>query len=840
MAPFNPAIPDTNDPNWLGWSKPISQPQADTSTGEVLSTVGTSLQGGLSAADTLLKQQTKDLARAGAEKIMDEYTSTLEKTDISTRIAAAAAGGQGVPTSDTSTDLSAKSKPGAGTLSASPTEEVPEELQNLPANLDNMVTARGNNKLSSTAYAGRLAAMAKDLRARYPGYVDYIDDEVKKVTGMNPANHYITSLLGDINSFADAGKAIDTKIRSELWSHLGDSPYIAQILSAYNAGRYGNPREAEPRIMAAISPYIIAKKRLELRAAQRADAKGTREELEVGVENDANKAMESQATLAFNTLHLMQGSPTAAQISDIIAKANAGEITLTGDQAQTLSRAVRTLKFQAEQGADATFFNKQGPDGRLNRSVLGETKVTAIKKGQFEKFDIVADLLENKQYGLAFKAMNSIRAIGDEDTHTMITVPELAQKLRLLKALDNYKLPAASRQLLEQSIAEDLIPKMKEYTDYAQKKMILQPDTPSGVVNTIKGQLETMERRAKAEGGPKISKEQVAKSTESLLATIDKIPTIQDPRIQSNIAKAAFDPSNLGLLTKFEEDHYKGERFIPGKYSIFNRLYAPDMTKTMKALGGQDWENYKDIAKQMWGRELFGPFLQRFSNASMDNLLNNNFVKVGWDPDNFKMQYDFTGPVSPSTKNYLKQNFDRLNASFDKLINIAKEEGRDPNALILGWLKEHGVDTGRLPGLPEKLMQEIINSKTAEKTEAEGFAKRFGAKPQEEKTPSPRVVIPEGRINPLTGLPFPARKSTKETPPVQPLQLTDEGVNAQRGSLSDFLSAPAGVVATQRKNAPAASRTRTRGNLSDGEIIGVGVTGDSEDAFSKVNPNYGR
>lgn len=822
MAIFNPNVPDTNDPNWLGWSKSVTQPQPDTSTGETLSNIGSGFKEAVTASDALLKENTQDLARAGATKLQEEFTSNLEKNDISIRIAAAAgpggrptaggSGGPGVPVTGNSTSTKAVyDAPPISLLAPNPQENQPRELQNLPSNLEALDSARGNGKLSDTAYTGRLVALAKELRSRYRGYEEYIDNEIHKVTGINPAHHYINSLLGDLNSFVNIGKEVDTKIRNELWQHLG-LPGVDAILSKYNAGGFGSPRDAEPLIMSALAPTLAIKKQLEMRKALREDATGQREEVAASTENEVNTALRLQSVTAFESLHLLQGQPTAQQISKLITDVNSGALKVTDEQAQHLAGGVRSLKFQADQEMER-YLNTQGKDGRTIRTILGDTKVNALKTSHLKQFDDVADMLNSKEYGLANRAMNTLRAQGNDDTLELVSQPELGKSMRMLKTIHNFGSDKITKEALQTILEGGLGNKFQEYIKLKQGEMVTQPGAAEGKPSTLNEAITTLQQRTSNPAGPSFSKAEVAKTTESLLKNIDIIPKITDPRVKEGLATAVFDPKNLGLLTKFDEDQYKDGRFIPGKFSVFNRMYDEEMTKTLRGLGGQHWENYKDLGKQMWGRELFGPFLQRFTNASANPIQDNPDVRITYDSDNFKLKAILTGPPSAARdnfKNYLQSNFDRLNNSFGKVANIAKAEGTDPNTMMLGWMREFGVDVGRLPGIPQKILDAIVTSKQEETKTQEEQDKRYGAKPKPKSDNTPMI--------------------RDKALPYNEEQAPSSG-NLGGGSLSDWLAHPAGVVAQTRNNAPAASSVASRGivgagkrrsiNLSDQNITDV-------------------
>lgn len=816
MAVFNPAVPNTNDPNWLGWSKAISQPGADTSTGELLTSVAGVTGDAIKLAGYAMDEGVKNIAYDSTRKLQDEYTSSLEKADIAIRVADAANGypaGQGTPT-----DVSSQSKR-RSVIDAPPAEVTQEEIKRLPQDLSVLQSARANGKISNTAYEGRLVALAKDLRARYPGQRDLIDEEISKVSQRDVANKYINSILGDINSFANSGKEEDKQVRTEILNimKLG-VPGADKLWTMYVTGQLGPPSVAMPKIMSVAGPAHQIDLQLKISEKRRAERKGLDADTARDVEDEANTFLKGSSTNFFNAFHLMAGAPSADEIATIIQRANAGEIKLSDEQAQTLRATIQQQAIAASKAAD-DFFNQRGPDGRSRLSILGAPKVEELKKWHMNRFTEVADLIGNKEYGRAYTSMNMIRAQGDSDKARLLTDPEMGQMFRLSKALDTLGLDDNTKKFFQGMLQSKTVEQYKPWLTSAALKMVTQPDSATGVVNTLKQQAADLQKRTENANTPAI-----AKTQDALISSIEEIanPSNKDLKAKRNLAKAAFDPSNLGLLTMYKEDAYEwtsgGQRkFVPGKFSIFNRLYSEDMTKAMRQVGGQEWEQYKDLAKQMGFRELMGPTLRDLTRMSQDFP----GVKIGWDSKAglFKYEDDFGGPnqqfpATPTERLIIKQKIDRLNGMLSKVNLIAKEEGIDPSTMTLGWMKEFGVDVGKLPGLPAKMMQEIIRTK-----ELEGTARPSTFK-EESYTGRPARAKPPGA--------FDGRYPTAPGIRDQRLPYNEESAPSSGvvgSSLAEFLASPATALAKRPQNAPAASKTPKRGNslnLGDSaEVVSV-------------------
>ena len=165
MAIFNPEPAGINPQDWTNVSRPIEQPKSDTSTGIALSTVGEGITSATQIADTAVKYDIKEQADKGVDKLRDAYTQSL--VDVrNTQLATA--------------DQSQSLLPDTGTTP-------PPNLQSGLDKVKQLGTALAQNggKINDTLYTGALNSLSKQLRSQYPGYRDYIDESIKKVSGMD-------------------------------------------------------------------------------------------------------------------------------------------------------------------------------------------------------------------------------------------------------------------------------------------------------------------------------------------------------------------------------------------------------------------------------------------------------------------------------------------------------------------------------------------------------------------------------------------------------------------------------------------------------------------------------
>src|SRR6266508_6810975 len=80
MTTFAPLVATTNDPNYLNYSKPISDIQADKSQGLLFTAIGEAVEGAAKVGDQITKDVINEKVRTGVDKQRDAFTSALVQT----------------------------------------------------------------------------------------------------------------------------------------------------------------------------------------------------------------------------------------------------------------------------------------------------------------------------------------------------------------------------------------------------------------------------------------------------------------------------------------------------------------------------------------------------------------------------------------------------------------------------------------------------------------------------------------------------------------------------------------------------------------------------------------
>lgn len=718
MSIFNPEPPKTNDPNYLGWSKPIGQPESDKSGAYSWKAAGDVLEEGIKTADTVVKHVIDDQVHESVDPVRDQFTSALKSTTDALR------GSRG------------------SLLDTPSTTAAPPVLQNLPDSLKSLATARGNGRLSETDYIGRLDTMAKDFRARYPGYRDYIDNKFQEATGIPMANGYIKALLSDLNSITAKKDSEKDKLRNELItdSYPGSEIIVKQLdnnqITNYDAIKW-------------LTTNRGMKNQWKLEDAGFEHVKNVREADALSYEDTSSTRASLLASQSINNMFAASGTKIVDLLKQSGFQGSEGA-RLSDEQWAGLVSTVTTNKVAARAQIEQ-FLNSPNENGVSRASLLGPTKTKAIIDNSLAMHDLTLDAINNKDHGLAFRNLHLGTAFTQDYFNQTLQSPDMraiAGPLSFIQRISpNGFKDAFDRIAGDSSLtqgAKDFMTQQKTkqltYRPSDPRPTWMQPNEPNP---TMKSLLD------KAQSTPSLNNPATYKAATDMPE--DVLNPKLDPKLRVNQAHATFDPVNIDNISKFKPEQQMG---------IFSKWTKPDMTTEVKKLSDaydpKLWTNYQTFAERNFAR-LFHTEIQDLGHYT--------------DMQNVNVRFN------PST-NHFEAIIQRGN-------NVPKQGGlgldtRDPRT-VLPQVQES------LSRLNQGLDSMAVVAKTAGYPIQEYLAKslvQFGARVD--------------NINDPAGAFFQAVGGVKA------MQYTDEYSDTsklERGSLKDFLANPSGSKTLEKPKA---------------------------------------
>lgn len=700
MAIFNPDVQPVQEQTFNNYFHPVDKTPVDTK-GELL---GEAVGKGLGDLGRIIPQATnlkKDLIEKDAsEKIFQQADDESEKRIQSLEATAQILSPQ--PQKASGEDITG----------ATGTEPKPPAISEAPAYVDNLVNLRNNGKISETEYKKRLYLFAKQTRAAYgPQFRDFIDNTISKATGeSNPANAYAQSLIGDIN--ARATKEND-----------GRNAVASKLLDASNEGIQGAETIRKGVLDGSVDQFTAQKWIAERKAGKYA-SDSARWALET---SSADRSIKEQAagdwltkhasTLAtnyFSNLNTLTGVAGPEDAQKRLQMLSTGQITASEDE-------VRQLGILMDQHQKVAFTqawkdaNAPGPNGGPSIvQYMGADKARKIIQDNLNPlFDNVKDSIYNKDWGAAYNSIHTAEAMKNETTLRVLRDKDQGSALAVMGAVKSI----TGNDILTQDLTRQWIQagggeKWTEFLKNSASHAIVDNNNPkiwqSGKGPSLKEDVE----RAEQNDAPPITYQQVTQLPGQIINSKSSD--------QSKIAMAryAFGPKNAGLVSKFAKDTEVND----SQYSLYNSLYADDVTKELARLRGtggegmQAWNMYKNSAERAFGTELFRKDLANLQNFPGPK----QGLQIGWNDTTHRIEVADIAP--PTSDPYIQREremrirnlskvTERINAGIGRLKTIYEAEGKDVNQYLIQELQANNVDVSQWTGLPRAIADSILDQR---------------------------------------------------------------------------------------------------------------------------------
>lgn len=717
MSIFNPDVPNPNNntPRWGGDSKPITQINADMSKGLMLSGIGDSISDTVKAVDQSFKAVIDEDVWNRVNSEREQYTKDLEAAN-------AAANPNAL-------------EPGTAErqVRGSRAEGVPTNIDKTLSYLDSIKQGMEQGKVNDTYYKSRLTAIAKDLRATYPGYREYIDKKVSGITGFDPANSLVSDLLADINTLSsgkgDLGKQATTSVLNQ-YKEIANNPDVAPAVREQAAREYGmvlNGQMTPERAM--LSMATLQKDRFEIadleRQARVAKA-GT--DIQKDLSSKHFDALASRRVQnLFTTVQQTNGLWSNEQIGDKIKAWNSGkekpkpeEVTsmanLLDQQEFEISRALNKQAREGVYSGGKSFLDIHGAE-ETNKRIQAQTQYIRDFRAQIRSDKLPAAMM-TAQYATDLKNAGFQR---------MMEQPELKDYVSKRGAFEvafAQNSPFLAK-ISEQFTAGQYLGPLNTWMTETTKAAALQRNPYIGDPNKDPVTLAATLRAARDNSVPIATTG--AEALKNLRYIVD--PNTPD-EAKRGFIQYFFDTKNLGVLGNFTKDSVdEYGRPKPGQASIFNSMYSKGIIDEAYRVTRNDPELWGMVKN--WG-------LQAFQEQVGQDLkdLGNTQLPVGAqivyadESHNFKLMYkgvdityaqpganrsigvtDSAGNTSYYSSEALetsKRAIVRINGQLSNMSNLASKEGEN----VDGYLMQAMVASGYQPnlGTTTGFSNQMINS----------------------------------------------------------------------------------------------------------------------------------
>lgn len=714
MAVFNPNVPQGKDemPNWTKVTNPISSFEGDKSTGIALATLGK----GIDSASDIVEFTAKDIinkdVRSTVEPIREDYTNQLLATKAMIQGADNA-----VPPMDLMHERAHNTNTG---------QSVPAGIDaglNKVDRIQNMLKF-GSGKLGvdDTYYDMRLKTAVVDLRTKYPGFVDYIDQRVSAITGMNPANETINDLTRQISQLQSTRKTEFDKTLDMARKAIGDGLMGAKEMKDYlvNNGQNGvsaweNWYYQENRKRAVFEEQDRTRKAMD------ADKKEIKEKRTGDWTNEVGGAVSS----AMNTFVTITGMNEKKSLLGFIQDANDNPGKYSAEQLKELGQKFQqqraTIDYQLASRRAQTFQDDKGRTYSYNSDV-GAPEAETIQKNVLAYYDQIDKALTDKNVGLAFSHANRAAGMLDTDRLKIYSGP-LGENMRKFRILNddfgsNWG-SVANTQLIKNSV-DKTIDGLFENTVLAAKAGEKKPDgtalTYKGMADEAlslkqKGQINDRIRSRYLQGGLNIFVEDITNPTAPIQGKL-------------NALKFFFSPEGQGVLQHFSNDQRdystNPPTIKPGRQTVWNQLTSDAVVNEVKKLSELDpgiGNMYRQWTEREAGAQLYIKDLK-----ALNGFIGTDDVHVKYydgepkgtpyiqliDKEGQPLKNIGMDTTSRRYYQHMQETVGRVNEALAGMDRVTKGLGvGNASDNLLGFLMTSQVEVGEWKGIPKQLIEAI-------------------------------------------------------------------------------------------------------------------------------------
>lgn len=755
MAVFNPAPPPTQDPNYLNYSRPTSQPMADES-GKIMATgLGEALDTGVSTADRIVKKMIQDDVYTNVDRERDAFTQTLESVTSAKK--------------ENPSDLNVM----PNTQGSS--ESVPPALNLIADKVGTLTSALGQGKINDTLYTQRLNSYATQMRAQYPGYRPYIDEQISAASGINPANAYMKNLLEDLNRDSTSLKTQRDKMITRAEDNIR-MPNMPEMIELYKQGRV-----ADYDMNVFLNKGLSYKYTLERYEAQHTIEKGERDNTAIassamGV-TTANYMISNSLETALNTAGLGTQS-----LPKFIEQVGRGEVQVSPEQSRALAQLLSTSK-AATRAAITNSWSVKGKDGLTEFDRMGgPDKGEAILNQQMKTYDAFEQLLVNKDFGAANVVKNANEDALDVNKQDLFNTKDLGPMLKNIDSLQKIGGPQYVGVLVKAILEGDVPKEVRSHLADRVIKLAAPVDIRTGKPQITLTQAID-ETRSATDGMPATV---APKMYKEYLKAVQGIADPKTPdQVKSSLIKATFGPGNEQLITRFAKDYIDPltKREVPGQYSVYSQLTNKAIVDQVWKASAKDptlWKMTKAWAEDTFGGPLIAKDMKDLSEAQAAG------IRVEWNDVSHQLEAVGANNAAhvrgarplvrsgSAADTSVSRIIFHINLGLEGLSNIQSKEGGDTTAYLFGKMMELGFDPNKnVDGIPSKIMNALM-------------AARYATEGSKASNPVKNPTTFEEAIKPQD-----YRKSNyAEEPKVNTLQdfLKNPGINSpapKRGNISD-------------------------------------------------------
>jgi hypothetical protein len=681
VVAFNPDIPETQEPNYLRYSRPSNYAPINRGTGEAIKGISQVVGQTARAADSVVTEGIKSYVGNQAQEYQEQHIAGLQ---------------------DKLQSLT------------SPQTNTPKDIQNLPGKVDSLSAYRDKGSQVTADYDAKLYSLAKDMRNRFPGYRDIIDREINRATGMGMANPLARNLQASINAIE--GKIdseqkrkeniVDTYTKEGNISPVMRAAYDQGHLSAdylINKGtavayQHRNMQLIEQRNNTEMSGYKLNSTR---------------------AEHDASNVRDIIASRIMTDASIVQGTETTPKFLQFKADLESGKRPYLTPEAQ---KQLTDSHDAAEQRFLSQLHGYMTTSGLAEK--MGPEAYSRVMKEAKESWGYYTGLGDAKNYAQqhSFQKWMEAKTESEQMARELSTTGQMLRRgAATIKMGGNQ--PWIERQVNDHwADSKNGIDVGSLLTDHFYGAITRIPGKEGGPppsVHTTINDLNRLGFKGSPIGIATAWSDHIANPSvpdDAKRALIDYYMAGDGAKLIPQLAKESPLP-RPGIDYTISAE---GRPITKGRYSYWDSMTKPEVIDSAYKLGGQSWQTVKDYVtsstRTMLGSEI--PDLNKYAEQGYQFSWNSKNSTLSIAEGQGQVNLD-TGEVTPNRiSNAMRREVDNVNRILKGIKNVAiKEPNIDVNAYLLKALQEGGLGDNEVV---QAIQRAIISSHKSSALQPQG------------------------------------------------------------------------------------------------------------------------
>jgi hypothetical protein len=552
MASFNPETQDVGTQHYIGYSQ--------RARGENI--WGTLFEGVVNTADAVVGGMAEKESKDAVNKISNDYFGTKDFSDKFLS----------KPPQVADNDAAAKD------TTTATDANVPNPVKDGVSRIDTLTQAKDAGKLSEKNFAGQLDATIREIKAKYPGYEDYIDKAVSRALNQPTANMLRNAIIDDWNRKASAASD-EVKANRRFADDALSNGYIsADTYKKIYAGEMNADEILEVKAKAGTLAAKDAKTQSEIRNADlisknRANGQATVEQ-EQNAQADATSASVDQ--LFSNTYYKLAGDTGKdwenfqAKIKKYQSADSAGGTAIDPTEMQDLINTTQTIDATMRK-TYANMIGRITDSGKTVREVIGTDRAKKIDDLFEARMEPIKKIMNGDKDALSYLNWNMLLQKADDSSRMsrilQTNIGQINANVGALSKLSNGALNPILLTAAGNEMADGGRSSMKD----AQDAIVLGA-VSQGIVEgkQVGAQVDDAKKSTDPKTAAAITSDIIDKNTKIILA-----PTVDD-ETKAKSFKSMYDPS---LLSKMNPQSAQ---------MVYRKLVNPTMAKTIAKLAESD------------------------------------------------------------------------------------------------------------------------------------------------------------------------------------------------------------------------------------------------------------